>query len=73
MLENGDISLSNHVPILEAAEAALADRSDKPDELWLVDTTIEKEWTAWCLIRDGVSFPDEEDRAQILGFQTNRS
>ena len=60
VLENGDISLSNHVVILEAAEAALTGRADGPDELWLVDTTIDTQWTAWCLIRDGVSFPDEE-------------
>jgi hypothetical protein len=45
VLENGDISLSNHVVILEAAEAAMAGRPDRPDELWLVDTTIESEWT----------------------------
>jgi hypothetical protein len=55
VLENRDISLSNQVAILEAAEAALTTRNDQPDELWLVDTTINSEWTAWCLIRDGVS------------------
>jgi hypothetical protein len=69
VLENGDISLSNHVVILEAAEAALADRPDKPDELWLVDTTIQTEWTAWCLIRDGVSFPDEDTQNRYWDFK----
>jgi hypothetical protein len=69
VLENGDISLSNHVAILEAAEAALARRNDGPDELWLVDTTIEAEWTAWCLIRDGISFPDEDTQHRYWDFK----
>ena len=41
LLENRDLSLSNHVVILEAAEEALKGRRDAPDEIWLVDTTIE--------------------------------
>src|SRR5258708_1464436 len=69
VLENGDISLSNHVVILEAAEAALTGRTDQPDELWLVDTTINSEWTAWCLIRDGVSFPDEYTQHRYWDFK----
>ena len=40
LLENRDLSLSNHVVILEAAEEALKGRRDAPDEIWLVDTTI---------------------------------
>jgi hypothetical protein len=60
ILEDRDIALSNHIVILEAAENALRTRSDRPDELWLVDTTIPERWTVWCLIRDGVSFPDED-------------
>lgn len=69
VLENGDLSLSNHVLILEAAENALAGRADVPDELWLVDTTIESEWTAMCLMRDGVSFPDEETPHRYWDFR----
>jgi hypothetical protein len=69
VLENRDISLSNHVAILEAAEAALAGRNDQPDELWLVDTAINSEWTAWCLIRDGVSFPDEDTQHRYWDFK----
>lgn len=69
VVENGDLSLSNHVVILEGAEAALAGRTDGPDELWLVDTTIESEWTAWCLMRDGVSFPDEETANRYWDFE----
>jgi hypothetical protein len=60
VLENRNMALSNHVAILEAAEKALVGRSDAPDEIWFVDTTIETEWTAMCLMRDRVSFPDDE-------------
>jgi len=60
VLENGDFILSNHIVILEAVEHGLVGRDDPPDEVWLVYTTIETEWTVLCLIRDGVSFPDDE-------------
>ncbi len=69
VLENGDIALSNPVVILEAAEAALTGRIDGPDELWLVDTTIDSQWTAWCLMRDGVSFPDEDTPHRYWDFR----
>jgi hypothetical protein len=69
ILENGDISLSNHVIILEAVESGLAGRADPPDEVWLVDTTIEQEWTVWCLMRDGKSFPDEETPVRFREFK----
>jgi hypothetical protein len=55
VLENRDLSLSHHVVILEAAEQALKTRDDAP-----ADTTIGMHWTVWRLMRDGVSFPDEE-------------
>ena len=70
VLENRDISLSNHIAILEAAEAALAGRNNPPDELWLVDTTINLEWTALCLIRDGVSLPDEDTQHRYWHFKS---
>jgi len=59
VLEDRDIALSNHVVILEAAEHALQGRMPPPDEVWLVDTTMKKQWRVWCLIRDGRSLPDE--------------
>ena len=69
LLENRDLSLSNHVVILEAAEEALKGRRDAPDEIWLVDTTIRTEWTVWCLMRDGLSFPDEETPFRFREFR----
>ncbi len=68
VLENCDLSLSNHVVILEAAEEALKGRGDAPDEIWLVDTAIETEWTVWRLMSDGVSFPDEETAFRYRDF-----
>jgi hypothetical protein len=68
VLENGDISLSNHAIILDATEHALQGRGDRPDEVWLVDTTIEQEWTVWCLMRDGVSFPDDNSDTRYREF-----
>jgi len=41
----------------------------QPDELWLVDTAIDSEWTGWCLIRDGVSFPDEDTQHRYWDFK----
>jgi hypothetical protein len=68
ILENGDMALSNHWVIYESAEAALAGRSDRPDEVWLVDTTIPKEWTTWCLIRGLQGFPDDETDHRFWDF-----
>jgi hypothetical protein len=68
VLENGDLSLSNHWVIAGAIEAALRERSDKPDEVWLVDTAIRAEWTVICLIRDDVVLPDDETEKRYWQF-----
>lgn len=36
ILEDGDISLSNHIIVAETIEAISASRTDLPDEIWLV-------------------------------------
>ncbi|MEA2886105.1 MAG: hypothetical protein QOD11_465 [Bradyrhizobium sp.] len=69
VLENRDMALSNHFVILEAAEHAFEGRSDRPDEVWLVDTTTEQEWTVWCLIRDDIAFPDGESEVRYREFK----
>jgi hypothetical protein len=68
ILENSDMALSNHWVIYESAEAALAGRADRPDEVWLVDTRIDKEWTAWCLIRQWQGLPDDETAHRFWNF-----
>jgi hypothetical protein len=71
VLESGDIALSNHIVIRDAVEHALTERSDHPDEIWLVDTTIAAEWTVWCLMRDGLWFPDENTAVRYRDFNPN--
>ena len=68
VLENRDIAISNHVAILQAAEQALEMGADRPDEVWLVDTTLKKEWTVWCLIRQDLSLPDEYTSVRFKRF-----
>jgi hypothetical protein len=55
--------------ILEAAEQALKTRDDAPDEIWLANTTIGMHGTVWRLMRDGVSFPNEETPFRYRGFK----
>jgi hypothetical protein len=69
VLENGDMALTNHMAVYDAAAAALAGRTDRPDEVWLVDTTIAWMWTAWCLIRDSLGFPDDETDNRYWDFR----
>lgn len=55
---------------VEGVEEALNGRHDQPDEIWLVDTTIKAEWTVWCLMQDGLSFPDEETSFRYRDFRS---
>jgi hypothetical protein len=71
VLENRDMALSNHGEIYDAVESALAGQAYVPDEVWLVDTTIDNEWTAWCLLRDGQGFPDEDTEVRYRDFNPN--
>ena len=68
ILENGDIALTNHVVVAEAVEKLVRDRADRPDQIWLVDTVIENEWTVLCLMREGVLFPDEDSPTRFRNF-----
>jgi hypothetical protein len=68
VLENGDIALTNHVAVADAVQEMLTGRADKPDEIWLVDTTIETEWTVWRLMSGDEWFPDEETPVRYREF-----
>lgn len=68
ILENGDIALTNHVVVAETVEKLLSGRTDRPDQIWLVDTVIKDEWTLWCLLRDDVLFPDEDSPVRYREF-----
>jgi hypothetical protein len=68
ILENGDIALTNHIRVAEVVEELLNGRKDRPDEIWLVDTTIEGEWTVWCLLRNDLLFPDDNAAVRYREF-----
>jgi hypothetical protein len=59
ILENNDISLTNHMVVGAAVQTLVANREDEPDEIFLVDT-CQDEWTIWSLYRGGLFWPDEE-------------
>jgi hypothetical protein len=58
ILENNDISLTNHMIVGAAVQTIVANRNDVPDEILLVDT-CQDEWAIWSLYRDGMFWPDE--------------
>jgi hypothetical protein len=68
ILENGDIALTNHVLVAEAVEKLLSGRTDRPDQIWLVDAVMKDEWTIWCLLRDDVLFPDDDSPVRYREF-----
>lgn len=67
ILEWSDIALSNHIVIARALEAALADRDDCPDHVFLADTATDS-WHFFQPIIDGEFSIDMEyikiDRAE---------
>ncbi len=52
ILEDGDISLSNHVIVTETLEAVSANRTDLPDEIWLI-WPHDAEWMVIQIYNDG--------------------
>jgi hypothetical protein len=70
ILENQDISLTNHVVVGEVLERLLAvERPDVPDEIFFVDTCISCQWTAWSVFRDKMFWPDEESSNRYSEFE----
>jgi hypothetical protein len=59
VLENRDGALSNHWLISDCVEEAIQGRSDKPDEIWLVDAVHLRFWVVVCLHKGGTRFPYE--------------
>ncbi len=62
VLEDNDISLTNHQKVTDALEQAEAGMADPPDEVFLVSTYLPKRWTASCLRRPGASYYDADER-----------
>lgn len=68
VLETFDFVLSNHFLVGDALAEAMETRTDHPDEIFLVDTAHEAEWTIWSVIRSGVFWPDEEQPVRYREF-----
>jgi hypothetical protein len=69
ILENRDISLTNHGLVANVIEELAASRDDLPDEIFYVDTLIEDRWTVWSLYRNGAIWPDEETPVRYHVFK----
>jgi hypothetical protein len=61
VLEENDISLTNHQRVFDALADAEAGRTDLPDEVYVVGTSIEP-WLVTCLRRDGKTYYDDSER-----------
>lgn len=69
ILENRDISLTNHGLVANAIEELAASRDDMPDEIFYVDTIIEDRWSVGSLYRNGAIWPDEETPVRYHEFK----
>ena len=58
VLESDDIALTNHVLVGECLAALLPERTDLPDEIYLVETEV-KSWAVRCMKLDTESWPVE--------------
>lgn len=62
VLEENDLSLTNHQLVADAWVAAEAARSDAADEIFLVSTAIPDKWWVTCLRRAGMTYYDDGER-----------
>ena len=58
VLESDDIALTNHVLVGECLSDLLPERTDLPDEIYLVETEV-KSWTVRCMKLDTERWPIE--------------
>ena len=58
VLESDDIALTNHVLVGECLAALLPERTDLPDEIYLVETEV-KSWEVRCMKLDTECWPVE--------------
>ena len=69
ILENVDMSLTNHARVANVLEELAASRIDLPDEIFYVETIIEDRWIVWSLYRNGAIQPDEETSVRYREFE----
>ena len=57
VLESDDLAMTDHVLVGEALASMLAERSDLPDEIYLVETDLNPWWTVRCMKLDTECWP----------------
>lgn len=62
VLEENDLSLTNHQRVADALVSAEATMSDAADEIFLVSTALADKWWITCLRRAGKSYYDDVER-----------
>ena len=62
VLEENDMSLTNHQLVTDALEHAETGLADPPDEVILVSTFLPSRWGAGCLRRPGATYYDADER-----------
>ena len=65
VLESDDIALTNHVLVGERLAALLPERTDQPDEIYLVETEV-KSWAVHCMKLNGKSWPVERSAEPVM-------
>jgi hypothetical protein len=66
VMEENDLSLTNHQLVADAMARAEAGRSDAPDEIFLVSTERPTPWWVTCLRRDGKNYYNDGERFHEL-------
>ncbi|MDR3422486.1 MAG: hypothetical protein P4L00_01460 [Candidatus Acidoferrales bacterium] len=66
VMEENDLSSTNHQLVAEAMARAEAGRHDTPDEIFLVSTIRPNPWWVTCLRRDGANYYDDGERFHEL-------
>ncbi len=62
VLEENDLSLTNHQLVADALVSAEAAMPDAADEIFLVSTSIVDKWWITCLRRAGKTYYDDDER-----------
>ena len=70
VMEENDLSSTNHQLVAEAMARAEAGRRDTPDEIFLVSTVRPNPWWVTCLRRDGANYYDDGERFHDLDPST---
>jgi hypothetical protein len=66
VLEENDMSLTNHQRVADTMSLAEENMSDPPDEIFLVSTFIRDKWWVTCLRREGKTYYDDGERFHVF-------